>query len=136
MIHEEKISYSTFHGEKKGPIRSQENTLYHPLFNVAFNNNNNYCCGFWTWSCYCFLNIHYNSHQMCKLLQRLFTELCRMSKAFFRIPQDGLYLKEMSWPDMLLINNKMKNHKICPCLWINNVHICTWHLRIIGWGLV
>ena len=40
-------------------------------------------------------------------------------------------------PDQtLLFNNKIKNHKTCPCLWINNVHICTWHLRIIGWGLV
>ena len=29
-IHEEKISHFTFHGEKKGPITSHENTLYHP----------------------------------------------------------------------------------------------------------
>ena len=30
MIHEEKNSHFTFHGEKKGPITSHENTLYHP----------------------------------------------------------------------------------------------------------
>ena len=30
-IHEEKISHFTFHEKKKGPITSQENTLYHPL---------------------------------------------------------------------------------------------------------
>ena len=30
-IHEEKISHFTFHGEKKGPVTSHENTLYHPL---------------------------------------------------------------------------------------------------------
>ena len=30
-IHEEKNSHFTFHGEKKGPITSHENTLYHPL---------------------------------------------------------------------------------------------------------
>ena len=30
-IYEEKISHFTFHGEKKGPITSHENTLYHPL---------------------------------------------------------------------------------------------------------
>ena len=30
-IHEEKISHFTFHGKKKGPITSHENTLYHPL---------------------------------------------------------------------------------------------------------
>ena len=29
-IHEEKNSRFTFHGEKKGPITSHENTLYHP----------------------------------------------------------------------------------------------------------
>ena len=29
-IHEEKNSHFTFHGEKKGPITSHENTLYHP----------------------------------------------------------------------------------------------------------
>ena len=29
-IHEEKISHFTFHGKKKGPIMSHENTLYHP----------------------------------------------------------------------------------------------------------
>ena len=29
-IHEEKINHFTFHGEKKGPITSHENTLYHP----------------------------------------------------------------------------------------------------------
>ena len=33
-IHEEKISHFTFHGEKKGPITSHENTLYHPLLNL------------------------------------------------------------------------------------------------------
>ena len=30
-IHEEKISHFTFHGKRKGPITSRENTLYHPL---------------------------------------------------------------------------------------------------------
>ena len=29
-IHEEKNSHFTFHGKKKGPITSHENTLYHP----------------------------------------------------------------------------------------------------------
>ena len=29
-IHEEKISHFTFHGKKKGPITSHENTIYHP----------------------------------------------------------------------------------------------------------
>ena len=29
-IHEEKNSHFTFHGEKKGPITTHENTLYHP----------------------------------------------------------------------------------------------------------
>ena len=29
-IHEEKNSHFTFHREKKGPITSHENTLYHP----------------------------------------------------------------------------------------------------------
>ena len=32
MIHEEKNSYFTFHGEKEGPITSHENTLYHPQY--------------------------------------------------------------------------------------------------------
>ena len=35
-IHEEKNSHFTFHGEKKGPITSHENTLYHPPHFAGF----------------------------------------------------------------------------------------------------
>ena len=34
-IHEEKNSHFTFHGGKKGPITSHENTLYHPLHKLG-----------------------------------------------------------------------------------------------------
>ena len=34
-IHEEKNSHFTFHGEKKAPITSHENTLYHPRISVC-----------------------------------------------------------------------------------------------------
>ena len=36
-IHEEKNSHFTFHGEKKGPITSHENTLYHPLLRACLH---------------------------------------------------------------------------------------------------
>ena len=35
-IHEEKITHFTFHGKKKGPITSHENTLNHPLYAYQF----------------------------------------------------------------------------------------------------
>ena len=36
-IHEETINHFTFHGEKKGPIMSHKNTLYHPRETVLQN---------------------------------------------------------------------------------------------------